>query len=176
MPLDVPSFDDLPPVEGMPQGCAWGVFDKDGQKDVYGTLNLLTPDVVVAAAREVTEGVSVSLNWPIGAIAKPAAGRCPLHHKVMAFTPEKHGFVGLDDEVQYNTQSSSQWDSLSHYAHQPTGLGYNGTPTTIEAAAAARENNDNKDPAHARTLAQPRRPSWSRCAHRLRPLRKTAQH
>jgi hypothetical protein len=58
----LPSFDRLPKVEGMPQGCAWGVFDKDGKKDVLGTLNLLTPDVVKAAVAEVTEGVSVSLK------------------------------------------------------------------------------------------------------------------
>lgn len=152
MPLDVPKFDDLPPVAGMPQGCAWGVFDskdkdKGGQKDVYGTLNLLTPDVVCAAAREVTEGVSVSLNWPIGAIARPAAGRCPLQHNVMAFTTEKHGFVGLDDEVQYNTQVSSQWDSLSHYPHQPTGLGYNGSSTSLKVAdEAAKADPNNRLP------------------------------
>ena len=46
----------------MPKGCAWGVFDKGGQKDVYGTLNLLTPAVVCAATEEVKEGVSVSLK------------------------------------------------------------------------------------------------------------------
>lgn len=63
MSLKVPDFDDLPKVEGMPAGCAWGVFDKNGKKDVYGTLNLLTPDVVKAAASEVKEGVSVSLKY-----------------------------------------------------------------------------------------------------------------
>ena len=62
MPLKVPDFDDLPKVEGFPQGCAWGVFDKDGKKDVFGTLNLLTPDVVQAAATEVKDGVSISLK------------------------------------------------------------------------------------------------------------------
>lgn len=62
MALSLPSFDNLPPVEGMPQGCAWGVFDKDGQKDVFGTLNLLTPEVVRAAAAEVRKGISISLK------------------------------------------------------------------------------------------------------------------
>ena len=28
----IPDFDGLPPVEGMPQGCAWGVFDRDGKR------------------------------------------------------------------------------------------------------------------------------------------------
>jgi hypothetical protein len=59
----LPDFDRLPKVKGMPQGCAWGVFDKDGKKDVLGTINLLTPDVVKAAVAEVKEGVSVSLKY-----------------------------------------------------------------------------------------------------------------
>lgn len=63
--LKVPDFDDLPEVEGMPKGCAWGVFDRDGKKDVYGTLNLLTPKVVREAVQEVKEGVSISLKYEI---------------------------------------------------------------------------------------------------------------
>jgi len=58
----LPNFDDLPKVKDMPQGCAWGIFDKDGKKDTFGTLNLLTPDVVKAAVSEVKEGISVSLK------------------------------------------------------------------------------------------------------------------
>ena len=61
-PASVPDFDSLPPVEGQPKGCAWGVFDKGGEKDVYGTLNFLTPQIVAAAAAEVRDGVSVSLK------------------------------------------------------------------------------------------------------------------
>lgn len=61
--LEVPDFDDLPKVEGMPQGCAWGIFDKDGKKDVLGTLNLLTPEVVQDALKEAREGISISLKY-----------------------------------------------------------------------------------------------------------------
>lgn len=61
--MSIPDFDDLPKVEGMPQGCAWGVFDKDGKKDLLGTLNLLTPSRVAAAAAEVKDGVSISLKY-----------------------------------------------------------------------------------------------------------------
>ena len=46
----------------MPQGCAWGVFDKDGKKDLLGTLNLLTPEVVKGACAEARDGVSISLK------------------------------------------------------------------------------------------------------------------
>lgn len=57
-----PDFDDLPLVEGMPSGCAWGVFDKNDQKDIYGTLNLITPEIIKNAAKEVRQGISISLK------------------------------------------------------------------------------------------------------------------
>lgn len=31
-----PAFDELPKVEGMPQGSLWGFYDKDGKKDEVG--------------------------------------------------------------------------------------------------------------------------------------------
>lgn len=60
---NIPDYDNLPPVEGMPKGCAWGIFDKDGKKDRFGTINLITPEVVKEAVKEVKEGVSVSLKY-----------------------------------------------------------------------------------------------------------------
>ncbi|OAL34457.1 hypothetical protein AYO20_06300 [Fonsecaea nubica] len=123
---NLPDFDSLPKVEGMPHGCAWGLFDKDGKKDHLGCINLLTPKVVQEAFKEARDGVSVSLNWPIGAIQKPGFGRKGLVHKVFSFKDSPLHLSGFDDEVEFNTQCSSQWDSLVHFSHQPTGLGYNG--------------------------------------------------
>lgn len=57
----LPDFDELPDVQGMPKGCAWGIFDQDG-KDVFGTINLVTPDIVRAALAEAKDGVSISLK------------------------------------------------------------------------------------------------------------------
>lgn len=59
----VPDFDSLPKVKDMPQGCAWGVFDKPGHKDIFGTLNFISPDVVKAASSEVKTGHHVSLKY-----------------------------------------------------------------------------------------------------------------
>lgn len=132
MPLKVPDFDDLPKVDGMPQGCAWGVFDKDGKKDVYGTLNLLTPDVVAAAASEVKDGVSISMNWPIGAIKTPGFFRKGLVHKVISFMDSPIPCHCFDDEIEFNTQCSSQWDSLCHFNHQETGTAYNGLKPAVD--------------------------------------------
>ncbi|KZW02782.1 hypothetical protein EXIGLDRAFT_636798 [Exidia glandulosa HHB12029] len=129
----IPDFDSLPKVEGMPQGCAWGVFDKDGKKDLLGTLNLLTPDVVKAAASEVKEGVSISLNWPLNGMRFTFPGRNPPVHKVQNL--ESMGLKDVyswDDEIEFNTQISSQWDSLCHFQHQPSGLAYNGFSLTKE--------------------------------------------
>jgi hypothetical protein len=77
---NLPDFDALPPVPGMPQGCTWGIFDQDGKKDMYGTLNLLTPEVVKAAASEICHGVSVSLKYCLQCASSlikltPPAGR-----------------------------------------------------------------------------------------------------
>lgn len=69
-------------------------------------------------------GISASLNWPIGALETPGFARKGLKHKVISWQPQ--GFHGWDDEVEFNTQCSSQWDSLVHYHHQPSGLNYNG--------------------------------------------------
>lgn len=127
---NLPDFDSLPSVEGMPQGCAWGVFDKDGKKDQLGCLNLLTPKVVQNAYMEARDGISISLNWPIGALRTPFFGRKGVHHKVISY--ENAGLHAFDDEIEFNTQCSSQWDSLVHYAHQPTGLNYNGVSPSAD--------------------------------------------
>lgn len=123
---NLPDFDSLPPVEGMPQGCAWGIFDKDGKKDQLGCINLLTPSVVREALKEARDGTSVSLNWDIGAIAKPGFGRKGLVRKVLDYNDTPFAVSSFDDEIEFNTQCSSQWDSLVHYQHQGSGLGYNG--------------------------------------------------
>ncbi|KAH7009538.1 hypothetical protein EDB80DRAFT_713495 [Ilyonectria destructans] len=130
--LSVPDFDSLPPIKGMPKGCAWGVFDKDGKKDYLGCINFLTPPIVREAYKEARDGFSVSLNWPLGALSKPGFGRKGLKHKVLS-KDCAGGHHGFDDEVEFNTQCSSQWDSLVHYQHQDTQTSYNGCKPTVES-------------------------------------------
>ena len=139
---NLPDFDSLPKVEGMPQGCAWGLFDKDGKKDHLGCLNLLTPKVIQEAFKEARDGHSVSLNWPIGAINTPGFFRKGLEHKVLSFKDSPLSLHGFDDEVEFNTQCSSQWDSLVHYAHQPTGKSYNGVQPSKDELVQAFGNVD----------------------------------
>ena len=58
---DLPKFCNLPPVKGMPHGCAWGIWE-DGERDNIGSLNLLTPEIVLAAKSEIQTGISVSVK------------------------------------------------------------------------------------------------------------------
>lgn len=59
-----PAYDDLPVVtfNGQQKRCAWGLFDQDGDKDVFGCLNKITPEIVARTATLVRDGVTVSLK------------------------------------------------------------------------------------------------------------------
>lgn len=86
-------------------GCAWGLFDKDGVKDELGTLNLLTPEVVLKAREEIQTGRSVALNWGLDRLSEEAFGRSTLKHKLVDWrTKPNYPFYCYDDEISFNTQ------------------------------------------------------------------------
>ena len=115
MPL--PSYDELPVVEGAPPGSSWGLW---GQDDVFGCLNLLTPDRVQAGASCIRTGAVFPLNLELELPGPPLFGRSQFTHTVHD-RPSGH-----DDELAgWNTQSSSQWDGFRHIRHQTHGF-YNG--------------------------------------------------
>lgn len=60
----LPVYAELPviTVNGREKHCAWGVFDKNNKKDVFGCLNKITPDIVSRAASEVKDGITISLK------------------------------------------------------------------------------------------------------------------
>ncbi|CDU22898.1 uncharacterized protein SPSC_01528 [Sporisorium scitamineum] len=120
---NLPNFDDIPPVPGMPHGCAWNVW---GQGDELGTLNLLTPTVVASAASEnVRTGERVQIDWGLDSVDVPANKRHHFHHQLIDLKP-KLGVYATDNEVHLNTQTSSQWDGFTHFAHQDTQMYYGG--------------------------------------------------
>lgn len=94
--------------ELLRQKISWGLFDKDGIKDEVGTINLLTPDVVLNAVKEVRTGKAVSLNWGLEKIYQPGFGRTKLQHQFVNWR-EKEGvsFYSYDDEITINTQSGN---------------------------------------------------------------------
>ena len=109
--IDTLPFSLLPLEADGPPFNAWGRFGPDDQ---LGTLNLLTPSSVAAAARtEIVTGVRISLDWPLNKPAYPSYGRGELKHEIRRRGPE--GRLVNDDILEFNTQGSSQWDGLRHY-------------------------------------------------------------
>jgi kynurenine formamidase len=105
----LPSYDQLPIDPAKPKGSSWGVW---GDDDVFGCLNLLTPERVVAAAASVRKGAVFALNLEAELPDPPLFGRAPWEHIVT------DSGIGHDDLLSnWNTQSSSQWDSFRHVRH-----------------------------------------------------------
>lgn len=112
-----PPFDSLPLDPTGPPGNAWGLY---GDNDRLGALNMLTPAVVAAAARqEIQTGERVSLDWSLNKPSHPSFGRPPLEWKRIV-KKDVHGNDRTvnDDYVAFNTQGSSQWDGFRHYGYQ----------------------------------------------------------
>jgi kynurenine formamidase len=119
----LPSYDQLPVRPGAPPGSAWGVF---GDQDEVGTINLLTPARVRAAASSIRTGKIFALNLPIDIPSPPLFTRQAHRHTVKTF-PAPTDFV-LDDYLDnFYPQASSQWDALAHVKHPMYGA-YNGIP------------------------------------------------
>ena len=117
----LPTYAELLARTDAPPGTAWRVFGAD---DELGTLNLLTPERALAAARLVERGEVFALNWPIELPDPHPFRRPPVRHTV-------GGRFGRDDWLDhFYPQGSSQWDGLRHIAHPRHGF-YNG----VSAAA-----------------------------------------
>ena len=106
-----PPFSSLPLDPTGPPGNAWGRY---GPTDQLGTLNLLTPAVVAAAAKEIVLGIRISLDWPLNKPRYSCHGREPFSHEIKRRGPPDDRVVN-DDIVRFNTQCSSQWDGFRHY-------------------------------------------------------------
>jgi len=108
---------DLPSYDQLPDGASWGVWPGN---EVFGALNLLTPERAVAAAGLVRSGEVFALNLDMELPDPPLFGRAAFRHDVIV------GPSHRDDELQtWNTQSSSQWDGFRHIFH-PTRGNYGG--------------------------------------------------
>lgn len=78
--MEIPPFSALPLDPNHPPHSAWGVW---GEHDELGTLNHLTGDVVVAAAREeIRSGTRIGLNWSLQQMSKPPSFRNVLEHRI----------------------------------------------------------------------------------------------
>ena len=124
VPNPLPKYRDLPLTQGKPARSSWGIF---GEDDQVGTINLLTPERVAHAASLVRKGGVFSLNWEMEKPYPPILGRKPMRHTIIDLTPGTDDSQwGTDDYYdEYWTQSSTQWDALSHMPHPEFGY-YNG--------------------------------------------------
>jgi kynurenine formamidase len=102
-----------PQYAELPDGCAWDLLDSD-----LGSLALLTPERVAAAARLVRTGKRFSLDLPVDQPDPPFFGREPVQHTVFDYADNI-----LDDRLDnYFPQGSTQWDAFSHFAHSTRGF------------------------------------------------------
>lgn len=116
----LPRHHELPIRPGAPAGAAWGVF---GDDDQLGTINLMTPEVVVEAAGAIREGRVFALNLPINIPDPPLFTRGKHNHVI-----KQYASYILDDYLDnFYPQASSQWDALCHVKHPRFGA-YNGIP------------------------------------------------
>ncbi|KAH0830959.1 hypothetical protein AYO21_06488 [Fonsecaea monophora] len=71
---------------------------------MLGCLNKIGPDTVLVASNEIKQGHSISLKSVVTAITESQQGR----------------------HDEFNTQCSSQWDSLCHFYHRESASAYSG--------------------------------------------------
>jgi kynurenine formamidase len=123
----------------------WGRW---GDGDELGTLNFVTPERIVAAARLVRKGAVFPLAIPFDQKG-PQSGRGgrfnPVHTMIADGSDAvagnqrfRHGFGGADDIVTMPLQCATQWDALSHIFDE--GRMWNGYSAAEVSSAGARRN------------------------------------
>lgn len=111
----------------------WGRW---GDDDELGTLNLLTDDVVCAAAAEIRTGRRVPRALPFDEDG-PQTGRIvgrenPVRRMLRVNAPstgELGEYCSSDDAVTMGLQAGTHWDALAHVSYD--GRMYNGIPASV---------------------------------------------
>jgi kynurenine formamidase len=119
----------------------WGRW---GDSDECGTLNFVTPDKIVAAAKLVRRGVTFPLAIPFDQRG-PQSGRGGRFNPIHAMTFDgrddlelPHGISFADDTLFLPLQCATQWDALSHAMDR--GKLYNGYDAAEVSSFGARKN------------------------------------
>lgn len=121
----------------------WGRW---GDDDERGTVNLITPECLVAAAALVTQGKVFDLGIPFDeAGPQPGGGRInPVH--LMSQTGDTQVFPGgfryADDYIFMPLQGATQWDALAHVYYDDQL--YNGFPATDVTVVGAQHDSIEK--------------------------------
>jgi kynurenine formamidase len=122
-------------------GARLSNWNRWGPDDERGTINFITPEKLVRAARLVRTGKVFDLGIPFSADGPQPGGLRvnPVH--LMRETGENQDFPGgfrfADDYVFMPLQSASQWDALAHVFYD--GKLYNGYASSlIDSYGAAK--------------------------------------
>ncbi len=115
----------------------WGRWGADDER---GTINLITPERIVAATQLVKRGAIFDLGIPFDANGpQPGGGRINpvrLMSETGADQDYHGGFHYADDYVFMPLQSASQWDGLAHVYYDDQL--YNGFPASDVSPHGAR--------------------------------------
>jgi hypothetical protein len=110
-----------PPYDSLPVNVAVGVREAAGvfgANDQLGTINRLTPDIIVAAAAEIRTGEVIPLSLPLHLPGKAGgpASRQQYHHTIFQdpFPGPPDNYYQDDYLDGFYLQSSTQWDGLRH--------------------------------------------------------------
>ncbi len=123
--VSFPPFSALPLHKDGPRGNAWGLYpfpsssatlsqqpsSSSSSKDQLGSLNLLTPQTTLNAAKEIVHGVRICTDWELTKPRHACFGRRKFDHRIVNKSPRTVN----DDVVEMNTQSGSQWDGFRHF-------------------------------------------------------------
>ncbi len=119
-----------PAYAELPDGCAWEHLDP-----ALGSLALLTPERVAAAARLVKTGRRFGLDLMLDEPNPPFFGREPIQHTVFQLMDHV-----LDDRLDsFYPQGSTQWDSFGHFAHSTRGYFMGRTADDVQSGAPGIE-------------------------------------
>ncbi|HYV60719.1 MAG TPA: cyclase family protein [Acidimicrobiia bacterium] len=114
-----------PKYRDLPDGSAWDVLDPR-----LGSLELLTPERVAAAARLVRTGTRFALDLPLDVPSPPFFGRDAYRHEVFSLGTD---YVFDDKLDNFFPQSSTQWDGFGHFGHPTNGFFGGRTGADIQA-------------------------------------------
>jgi kynurenine formamidase len=112
----------------------WGRW---GKNDQIGTVHLITPEKRKEAAREVKDGISISLAHP-AETEKAADNPSPFRHTMLSTGARPDGQFVLDEySVAFHGYAHTHMDALCHMAWK--GKMFNGFPQTDVTSQGAKE-------------------------------------
>lgn len=85
-----PAFSKLPLDPSHPPYSAWGLY---GMEDELGTLNQLTLERTVAAAKEIKTGLRIGLNWGLEQMDYTGEFRETMKHEIFEIGKNMNNYI-----------------------------------------------------------------------------------